>query len=77
MTAGYGSADTGPGAPGDGGFPPGTARPGPLPPRIEPTASAYPPPGAPGQPAPPRAAWSPPAQSGGCGAAPAAPSRRP
>ncbi|MFG1778238.1 trypsin-like peptidase domain-containing protein [Micromonospora sp. NPDC049048] len=73
MTAGYGSADTGSG---DGGFPPGTARPGPLPPRIEPTAPAYLPPGTPGQ-APvapsPRPAWSPPAQPGQWGAAPAGP----
>ncbi|MEH0971235.1 trypsin-like peptidase domain-containing protein [Micromonospora sp. CPCC 205546] len=74
MTAGYGSADTGPG---DGGFPPGTARPGPLPPRIEPAASAYRPPGAPAQPPSPRPAWSPPAQPGQWGAAPAKPSAPP
>ncbi|MGN9765553.1 trypsin-like peptidase domain-containing protein [Micromonospora sp. SD12] len=71
MTAGYGSADTGPAGPGDGGFPPGTARPGPLPPRIEPAAPAYLPPGAPRQPAPARPGWSPPAQPGQWGAAPA------
>ncbi|MEV4464463.1 trypsin-like peptidase domain-containing protein [Micromonospora echinofusca] len=71
MTAGYGSADTGPAGPGDGGFPPGTARPGPLPPRIEPAAPAYLPPGAPGQPSPARPAWSPPSQPGQWGAAPA------
>ncbi|MCX4385900.1 trypsin-like peptidase domain-containing protein [Micromonospora peucetia] len=80
MTAGYGSADTGPAGPGDGGFPPGTARPGPLPPRIEPTAPAYLPPGAPRPPsaAPsPRPAWSPPAQPGQWGTAPASPTAPP
>ncbi|MFV2111301.1 trypsin-like peptidase domain-containing protein [Micromonospora sp. LOL_025] len=74
MTAGYGSADRGPAGPGDGAFPPGTARPGPLPPRIEPAGSAYLPPGAPGQPAAgpsPRPAWSPPSQPGQWGVAPA------
>ncbi|MEU5945579.1 trypsin-like peptidase domain-containing protein [Micromonospora sp. NPDC047465] len=69
MTAGYGSADTGPAGPGDGSY-----RPGPLPPRIEPPAPAYPP-NVPGQApaAPPRTTWSPPQQQGQWGAAPVAP----
>ncbi|MER7332284.1 MULTISPECIES: trypsin-like peptidase domain-containing protein [unclassified Micromonospora] len=68
MTAGYGSADTGPAGPGDGSY-----RPGPLPPRIEPPAPAYPQ-NVPGQaPAAPPRTWSPPQQQGQWGAAPAAP----
>ncbi|WP_433391824.1 trypsin-like peptidase domain-containing protein [Micromonospora sp. KLBMP9576] len=77
MTAGYGSADTGPAVPGDGGFPPGRARPGPLPPRIEPAATGYAPPGTPGQPPSGRVAWSPPAQPGQWGAAAPAPPAAP
>ncbi|WP_435871407.1 S1C family serine protease [Micromonospora echinaurantiaca] len=66
MTAGYGSAGTGPaGGDGSGGAPPDGSygRPGPLPPRVEPPrppAAAYPA----GQPAAPPAGggWSPPQQ---------------